>query len=368
MLNRRAASGTSARLEATTLGVSADHATNQVALSSALADLESARQRLTGLSDLSGRAETRVSDISDLEGQSIALLSHVRVGETLMAELREQRARLDISSREPRSGFIIVAPASAPEFPEKNKVKYLAAAGIPTAFVLFAVFVLLARELRGMRVRTAGEVAYWSRAPVVGTTTWPRERAAVEALIADLDDFAPEAGGDTLVVAGHAAATECAQQFAAYLSSDWGDTTLGAAPFIDESVDISMGDIESADFISIDADPAVVTPSPTFSDSVALARRPQSSFPLAIQDPQRVRAWDGDPADRALRRSARLADRVLVVVNAGQATVKDLMLTQVRLGRTQGVGFIVVGMDEEMAKLPDRIGRVEDFWRGSRPS
>jgi hypothetical protein len=37
---------------------------------------------------------------------------------------------------------------------------------------------------------------------------------------------------------------------------------------------------------------------------------------------------------------------------------------QSRLGRQQGVGYIVVGVPEELLTLPDRVGDVAAFWRG----
>jgi hypothetical protein len=33
-----------------------------------------------------------------------------------------------------------------------------------------------------------------------------------------------------------------------------------------------------------------------------------------------------------------------------------------RIGRESGIGFIVLGLPEELAGLPDRIGDVAQFW------
>jgi hypothetical protein len=36
---------------------------------------------------------------------------------------------------------------------------------------------------------------------------------------------------------------------------------------------------------------------------------------------------------------------------------------QNRVGRQDGIGFIVVGLPRELASLPDRAGNVDQFWR-----
>jgi len=363
-LNSRARSGSTSRVEASTLGISADYSNNQVALSTALADLESARERLRGINELATRADERLTEYTELEGQGVALMTDLRVAEQLMSELRDQRARLENATREPRSGFIVVAPATVPEAPTSGKKKYVAALGIPLAAVLIAVLGLIGRELRGLRVATPAEVAYWSRTPVVGMTTWPRDDAAVEQLIADLDDFAPNAQGDTLVVAGNAEATELARRFAAMLSSDWSETTLSP--------------VESGAFR--DSDPGghrtfretqetIVTPAPqaaAAAGSVALVRASSQSLALVPSEYQRVNAWEGEEQGQGIRRAARLSDRVLVVVSAGQATVKDLISMRLRLGRTKGVGCVLVGVDDKFRSVPDRIGPVDEFWSTRR--
>jgi hypothetical protein len=44
----------------------------------------------------------------------------------------------------------------------------------------------------------------------------------------------------------------------------------------------------------------------------------------------------------------------------------DLRNMSTRLGREHGIGYIVVGVDEELTNLPDRAGPVEQFWRARR--
>lgn len=68
------------------------------------------------------------------------------------------------------------------------------------------------------------------------------------------------------------------------------------------------------------------------------------------------------PDGLALRRPARLADRVLVVVAAGTLSITDAARLCTSLGRTSGVGLLLVGLKAELVRLPDRAGEAERFW------
>ncbi len=81
-------------------------------------------------------------------------------------------------------------------------------------------------------------------------------------------------------------------------------------------------------------------------------------------DRLRLEAWEGPFEGQALRRAARLADRVVILVRSGAVSALNLNGIQRRLGRQQGVGYIVVGVPEELLTLPDRVGDVAAFWRG----
>jgi hypothetical protein len=79
-----------------------------------------------------------------------------------------------------------------------------------------------------------------------------------------------------------------------------------------------------------------------------------------------VHAWEGPVTGQALRRAARLADRVLVVVPVGDVSVPDLADAMNRLGRREGVGYIVVNVPLEFANRADRVGNVDSFWGARR--
>ena len=105
--------------------------------------------------------------------------------------------------------------------------------------------------------------------------------------------------------------------------------------------------------------------------------RPQSAAPsqkpstsLALRPVQLVRrqqdleleAWDGPFEGQALRRAARLADRVVVLVRSGAMSALAIQQIPRRIGRAQGIGYLVVALPDELQTLPDRCGKVAEFW------
>lgn len=72
-------------------------------------------------------------------------------------------------------------------------------------------------------------------------------------------------------------------------------------------------------------------------------------------------AWRG-PEGQALRRAARLAHRVMIVVTSDALAARELVRQKTRVGRRDGVGYCLIGISDEVAQLPDRSGEVEEFW------
>ena len=102
------------------------------------------------------------------------------------------------------------------------------------------------------------------------------------------------------------------------------------------------------------------------ADTLAMGAPSYAPPPRPISDDPADRlictAWNGPPEGQALRRAARVAERVLVVVTSGNIKATDLAQTQTRLGRDGAIGYVLVGASESTAKLPDREGPVEHFW------
>jgi hypothetical protein len=72
-------------------------------------------------------------------------------------------------------------------------------------------------------------------------------------------------------------------------------------------------------------------------------------------------AWNGPLSGPVLRRAARLAHRVIVVVSSGLSAI-ELARVQTRLGREKGVGYVLVNLGDAYVDLQDRVGAVEAFW------
>jgi hypothetical protein len=101
-------------------------------------------------------------------------------------------------------------------------------------------------------------------------------------------------------------------------------------------------------------------------DEMGSLRRSEPPAALAIGDVTGVAlAWNGPLSGPVLRRAARLAHRVLVVVSSGTSVI-DLARVQTRLGRDKGIGYVLINLGEAYVDLEDRVGPVEAFWEGFR--
>ncbi|HJL18850.1 MAG TPA: hypothetical protein RMH99_24520 [Sandaracinaceae bacterium LLY-WYZ-13_1] len=359
-------------------------------LAEARTELEAARRRHESLQTLATQAQERTNRFSTIEGQAAGLLAQVNTKEALLNELNERKARIEDSLRDVQTGFRTVAEARPPESAVPSKKKWVVAAGIPMAFVSIMLAMLFFRELRGLRIQTPREVAWWGNGPVIGTTTWPRDPRALIDLIADMDDFAPDARGTMLVVGATDDEHELAAEVASQLNHDWSSTTLIDVPVVgalppgedadppprsdpapsydqggyDYDGDVISGEIHDGPTeIVLHDDPhgdaLAGMDAPTEVDGVSPVAPPQ---PVDDPDERLVcTAWTG-PEGQSLRRAARLADRVLVLVRSNGLKATELAQQKTRLGRERAVGYCLIGVTDEVARLPDRSGPVEEFW------
>jgi uncharacterized protein involved in exopolysaccharide biosynthesis len=326
-------------------------------------NLAALRERKKGLGEMADRAQHRVEAFSDIEGEATTLLAEVKVNEALLGGLRGTEATLEDALRDPPSGFVVLDPGAVPEYPTKNKMKMVVFLAIPMLSVTLVLLIVLRREFRGLRLETPAEVAFWGRGPVLGSTPWPNDPLGLGELVAGLDDFVPHAKGGLLLIGDSPDESRFARALADRMNSDWFPTIEGAA------APRSAGPVP--------AEPAPLqTPPPSgpypIGDSatraVALARLPSAPATEAIRlvspaGQLQVEAWDGPLEGQSLRRAVRLADRVVVLVRSGAISVLRLNGIQRRIGRERGIGYIVVGLPEELHTLPDRVGNVAAFWR-----
>lgn len=352
-------------------------------LSTARTELEAATQRQASLEELANQAQARTTRFSAIEGQAATLLAAVNVKQQLVNNLSEQRSQLQDQLNDMQPRFRSVAEARPPESALPSKRKYIIAAGIPTIFLSVMLGMLLFRELRGLHVVTASEAAFWGNGPVIGTTTWPRETRALMDLIAGMDDYAPNATGTMLVVGSTEAEAEHAAEIAGQLNHDWSSQTLIDVPVLgalpsgdgsdppppsssgyldDEPISGEVLDAPTEIGISTGTDLALMG-GPT---EIEIQRVESDPPPAArIADPAErlvCTPWNGKPEGQALRRAARLADRVLVVVTSHGIGFRDLAQIKRKLGRDETVGFVLIGISDEVAKLDDRSGSVDAFW------
>jgi uncharacterized protein involved in exopolysaccharide biosynthesis len=345
------------------VGVNSTYQALDGQLRQAKSDLASLRERQKGLSEMADKAQHRVEGFSDIEGEASALLAEVKVNERLVDQLRGTEAFLEDASHDPPSGFVVLDPGAVPEFPVEDKMKIVVFLAIPILSIAIALLVVLRREFRGLKLETPVEVAFWGKGPVLAATSWPNDPQGLDELVAGLDDFVPHAKGRLLIVGGSSNESRITHELADQLNHDWFLTDEHAAtPGTPESPPAERAPLQT---------PPPSGPYPiggSGTHSVALARLPSAPATEAIRlagpaGQLRLEAWDGPFEGQALRRAARLADRVVILVRSGAMSAIRLNGIQNRIGRQRGIGYIVVGLSNELHALPDRVGDVAAFWR-----
>lgn len=329
---------------------------------------------------LAASARERVQALSAVEGRASELLADVRIHEARVSDLEQARARAQDAARSPTSGFRVVSPAWRPENPSRSYRK-VAAIAIPVVIFLIVVLGIGVMSVGRLRVYTANEVAYWGRAPVIGCSTWPHEGQSVKVLVEELDDFAPRARGTTLIVGATTAEDPVAQEIAERLQ-------VYAVAVVDpnsQAVVTPQYETRPRSRPPASGRATIINtpppPAPTSGGIVPTRSRPDivPSFggyqvaelsevqsKEATREPHVIELWKGDLAGPQLRRQARLADRVVVVLTSGSMTFAELHALQTQIGRETGVGFLVVSIPPYLSKLEDRVGPVDEFWRQRR--
>jgi hypothetical protein len=218
--------------------------------------------------------------------------------------------------------FRVVTAPSAPLKPERGK-QMLIALSMPLGGMLLAFAVLLMSPLLDGKVYTAREAAFWSKLPVLASSAWPKSREMFFPLVDEIGQEITRLYGVTLVIGATGAETPLAEEVASWLN-----------------------------------------------DGVAVGRR-SASVPAGPDDgldvrqkslPNSVRAWLGEVDGPSLRRAVRVADRVIVLITSGAMSPGDVRNLRTRLGRTSGVGIVVLGLNTTLVKLPDQSGEVARYW------
>ena len=312
-----------------------------------------ALQQETQFRKMADDAQGRLTTLSEAEGDASTLLAAVSVAEARIKTLNTDLAKARDQARKATSGFRVVSPAVVPIDPQGSKKRWAVAAGVPVLLVLFALFALLFKEFKGLRLRSPAEVAFWGKGPVIGSTTWPADQAALDDLVHELDDYAPDADGTMLVVGCRDDEKDLAEELSARLNRDQYEPTVLLGR--DEgSIRPSLPPPQGTGPYAAVTGTALAKPAPEVVMPSALSDEP----PGAVAE-----AWHGPSVGPAVRRAARLADRVLVIVYAGTMGAFELAKLPTRLGRDAGIGYLLVGLSEEQIADGDRAGEVEEFWQ-----
>jgi hypothetical protein len=350
------------------VGANATFLTVESELREARADLTTLRERQKGLQAMAQRAKERAESFSGLEGELSALLAEVDVNESLVKQLRGTEAALEDALERTPSGFTILDPGAVPEYPLKSsrKITFLA---IVLLSGLFGLCFVLWREFRGLRLRTPSEIAFWGNGPVVGTTPWPTDPDGLDELVAGLDDFVPDARGTYLVVSGLPADAALAETLARRMNQDWffDAPAQATAPLRNVSSappGPAHGPPPSGPY-PVGGARTSKPSAPASQPATALALRPRPVQLVERRPALQLEAWNGPPEGQALRRAARLADRVLVLIRSGNVTPFTLQEIRRRLGRDGGIGYLVLDLPRDLESLPDRVGPVAQFWFAS---
>jgi uncharacterized protein involved in exopolysaccharide biosynthesis len=332
----------------------AQHVALEAGITQSKVSREALLERQAGYKRLLEQADQRLAQLSAAQGRAQQLLSAIASDEAHKNELEALRVRTGDQVRSAAADFRVVTPATAPDKPNPSQRRALAVR-FPLGSLVLALIAILGYELRGLRVHTAREAGFWANAAVIASSTWPREQTTLGALVDELSDAAPAVRGTTLVVGARVNEVPLAREIAYWLSHLTGWSQRG---------------VVGADEPVVEEEPAVVAHGPSNvhvspdleppPKSTALARRGTDSLTFA-------QAWDGPPHGPSLRRAARLADRVLVVIAAGTLSAAEVAQLRSRLGRSSGIGLLLVGLNPEFVKLPDRVGEVERFWE-TRPA
>lgn len=306
--------------------------------------------------DLESKARTRLQELERAEGQANELQTRVDLAVEQVDELQKRRLQARDAVRSIVSAFRVVTHANPPEKPDEAS-KGGTVVKFPLAAMVLTVLGLVGYSLRGLRIHTAREAGYWANTPVIASSTWPRDPETLTALVDELSDHVPTARGTTLVVGARPNEVPMAREIAYWLGNvtGWTQKALVGEASIAVQADRMLASGGGGDSVVIGR----------LGGGSALARA--GSGQLDRPEPQPVmvaQAWDGPTHGPSLRRAARLADRVLVVVASGTLSAPAMLQLQTRLGRDSGVGLLIVGLDPAFVKLPDRVGHVDSFWGG----
>ena len=332
-------------LEARVRARSSDPSRTRARVESA-AKAAAAKQRAA--EEYQGQLKARLNKLSDVEGKAAMLLGELKVADEAHERARQLLTAAEFDAAQPRDEVRLQERAETPEYATNSPRKRIAIAS-PFLFAGLMTLGIVLWAFRKLDVRTPKEAAFWSSAPVVGASTWPRDPDMLPSLMHDLDDFAPHAEGVTLIVGLSLSEAHLARKVA-----EWDGRRLGKG--IDDPSRMLMAGISGS---LRPIAPGRSLPSGDGPGSSSNEAREGNANQMQIL------TLTGPVPAQALRRAARLADRVLVVVTSGKHSILQMTKIKGRLGRDHGIGVLLVGLEKDLALVRDRVGDVSEFWQSS---
>jgi hypothetical protein len=363
--------------------LSAERRSNLAAAETELGSLE---QRQRTLEQLAGQAEERGNRFSDIESQAASLLAQVNVKGALVSSLTQRAGSIDDQLHDVPTGFRHVSDAIPPEMAVPSKKKKIIALATPLAFGLFALLLVIARDLNGLRLIAPEEVAWWGNGPVVATSRWPRDSESLDDLLADLEELLRDKRGEMLLIGASDVERALAETLTLTMRGTWRGVQQDEPEAIllparsSSATDpqrriianvLPMGrrargsGSESGSTTS--SSPGFVPAlSPGVSEVLgASGVSGDDTGGVRVSQALRVstHAWEGPRGIAGLRRAARRSDGVLVLVGAG---VKAGQLVRLRrdLAREDGIAFALLAVSDAVARQNDRAGDVDGFLSG----
>jgi hypothetical protein len=238
-----------------------------------------------------------------MQGQASLLLDEVHLAEKRLIEHKAEQKMAEAVMNQPAPGLRVL---DAPDLPARPTRSYrLVALAFPVLMGALAALGCAARSLRGLKLWTASEIAFWGRSPVIAASRWPANPQGLEDLVLDLGEALSTARGTTLMLA---------------LAPEWTQR------------------------------------------AVELTSRLQELPTVPLRDGV-LSVWDKPERPQALRRRARQSTRVLVLLEAGAHSLFELAALRHLLGREDRIGLIVLGLGTDFAGSPDQVGDVPGFWQ-----
>lgn len=331
--------------------------TISAALSAAVANRDGTAARLKTIEEELPKADQRAAWYRSLQGSTRGLLADIELHEKRLNDLQAQISRARDAARTPQVEWRVLNPAVEPEWPERSKRRWIVA-GMPILGMLVALIALLVRPLLDGRVYTAREAGYWCNAPVLGSTTWPRNPDMLFTLADELSHHGALAPGYTLVVGATSREKPYAEELAYWL----GGGAVADRKREREQPGSARVRVTAAPPASSHSAAAGGGSSAAVVSSEALVPVRQGGGAALAHYPQGTHAWLGANDGPSLRRAARMADRVIVLLSSGAEVFTSVAGLSTRLGREGGVGLVMLGLSSELLKLPDRVGDVDAFW------